>query len=171
MLDSLGLGKGMSLADLGCGRGYFLVPAAEIVGETGTVYGVDVDSDAILHVRSRVEHKGLNNVVLRIGRAEETVFCHGCVDVIFLGTVLHDFDDPVQVLLNARRMIRTRGKLINLDWKKLKTGFGPPYGIRLDEKRASTLIEQAGFAITDIAEAGRYHYIITAEPLGTQTPG
>ena len=39
---------------------------------------------------------------------------------------LHDFNDPVKVLQNAKQMIKPNGQLIDLDWKKIEMPFGPP---------------------------------------------
>jgi ubiquinone/menaquinone biosynthesis C-methylase UbiE len=77
---------------------------------------------------------------------------------------LHDFSDSVKVLQNAKQMIKPNGQLLDLDWKKIEMPFGPPVSIRFSEEKASGLIESAGFTVTDVRDAGRYHYLITAKP-------
>ena len=79
--------------------------------------------------------------------------------------VLHDFADPTRVLQNARKMIKPTGRLIDLDWKKRKMPFGPPFKIRFSQGYASSLIRGAGFQIDSVNAAGNYHYVITAKPL------
>ena len=54
-------------------------------------------------------------------------------------------------------------KGIKEDWKKIEMPFGPPVTIRFSEKKASGLIESAGFTVTDVRDAGRYHYLIKAK--------
>ena len=78
--------------------------------------------------------------------------------------VLHDFNDPAKVLLNAKQMLKPTGLVANLDWKKKQMPFGPPLQIRFSEDKASELITQAGFKIKNITQAGEHHYIITAKP-------
>lgn len=92
------------------------------------------------------------------------VFCDACADIVFFGIVFHDFIDPNKVLSNAKRMLKSTGRLIDLDWKKEFMRLGPPLQIRFSEEKASSLIEAAGFKIDDIKEEGLHHYIIVAMP-------
>ncbi len=159
------LSSGMVFADIGCGDGFFTVLAAKKVGELGKVYAVDADASAIKKLKFRAEVEGLKNITAKIGMGEETVFCVKCVDFVFYSMVLHDFADPVKVLRNARQMIKTGGRLIDLDWKKQEMPLGPPARIRFSEEQASNLMKIAGFQIEKIMEAGNYHYVVIGKPL------
>jgi ubiquinone/menaquinone biosynthesis C-methylase UbiE len=164
ILQETGLKPGDTLLDIGCGAGFFTLPAARIAGSQGKIYGLDSQISSLDEIRKRAEAEGLANIELKAGRAEETLLCEACADIVFLGIVLHDFQDPARVLKNARRMIKPGGKLINLDWKKSEMDFGPPLLRRFDEAAASRLIEGAGFRIESVKDSGKYHYLITAGP-------
>ena len=164
ILSVIGLKPGETFIDIGCGNGFFALPAARIVGASGTVYGIDISSDSIAELKKQALKENLNNIRLTAGKAEETVICERCADVVFIGIALHDFEDPSLVLENARKMVKPSGKLIDLDWKKEPTPFGPPLSIRFDEKKAKALLEAAGFAIETTENSGPYHYIVTARP-------
>lgn len=163
-LESIGLRPGMVFMDIGCGYGFFTIPAAQIVGEQGKVYGVDVSASSIDRLKREASQKGLKNVTATVSAAEETVFCSECADIIFYSIVLHDFRDPVKVLQNAKRMIKPTGMLVNLDWKKKRMSIGPPMRIRFNEEQASNLIKQAGFTIQSVKDAGHDFYIVAAKP-------
>ncbi len=165
ILQSSGLKSGHILADIGCGNGFFTIPAARIVGPKGKVYGVDVSAEAIDDLRRQAVEEGLTNLDLIVAKAEETVICSGCLDIAFFGIVLHDFQNPAKVLKNARKMLKPGGKLVKLDWKKIAMPFGPPLSIRFDEATAVGLIEPAGFKVETIDRTGKYHYVIIAEPV------
>ena len=169
VLEDAGLGSGMVFVDVGCGDGFFTILAAEMVGKTGKVYAVDTDATAIERLKRRATVKGLTNVKAVVAKAEETVFCDGCADIVFYSIVLHDFDNPAQVLLNAKRMLKPSGKLVDLDWKKKQMAFGPPARIRFSEEQAQGLIEAAGFKVESVKNTGRHHYVITAKPYSTKT--
>jgi ubiquinone/menaquinone biosynthesis C-methylase UbiE len=154
----------MVFMDIGCGDGFFTIPAAQIVGEKGVVYAVDVDASAIERLKHKAAEKGLTNITAKAGAAEETVFCEECADIVFYSIVLHDFRDPAKVLCNAKRMLKSAGKLVNLDWKKKPMTFGPPVRIRFSEEQAASLIKAAGFTIESVKDAGRNFYIVTAKP-------
>ena len=163
-LESIGLRSGMTFMDVGCGYGFFTISAAQIVGEKGKVYAVDVEASSIDRLKREAAEKGLKNIHVEVGAAEETVFCDACTDVVFYSTVLHDFRDPAKVLRNAKRMLKPSGTLVNLDWKKKPTEFGPPLQIRFSEEQAANLIKQAGFTIESVKDLGSDFYIVTAKP-------
>jgi ubiquinone/menaquinone biosynthesis C-methylase UbiE len=163
-LETLGLRAGMVFMDIGCGEGFFTIPAAQIVGQQGVVYAVDIDASSIDMLKQKAAKEGLKNINAEVGAAEETVFCNGCADMVFYSTVLHDFRDPAKVLRNAKRMLKPAGKLVNLDWKKKPMAFGPPVRIRFSEEQAASLIKAAGFTIESVRDAGRNFYIVTAKP-------
>jgi len=162
ILASIGLKEGFTLVDLGCGSGFFTLPAARMVGSEGKIYGVDVNQEAVRELKIEIERRGFKNITLRVGEAEGTVFCEECADIAFFGIDLHDFRDPGNVLSNASRMLKPCGLLVDLDWKKETMDFGPPLEIRFDERKAMNLIESAGLKIKTVGDSGPYHYLITA---------
>ena len=169
ILAEIGLTPGITFIDMGCGEGFFTLPAAHIIGAEGKIYALDENHEAIENLKRKASDEGLSNLILKTGKAEESVLCEACADVIFFGIVLHDFKDPAKVLKNAYKMLKPEGKLINLDWKKLTMGFGPPVSIRFDENTASRIIETAGFKIESIKDSGIYHYLITASLAGRRS--
>jgi ubiquinone/menaquinone biosynthesis C-methylase UbiE len=165
ILKEIGLKPGLTLLDLGCGGGFFTLPAARLAGPEGKVYGVDINADFIEEIRRKAATEGLKNIDLKVGSAEDNLLCQNCADIIFLGIVLHDFRDPARVLKNAREMMKPEGKLANLDWKKQTMSFGPPVSVRFDENAASRLIESAGFKVESVRDSGPHHYLILAKPV------
>ena len=163
ILASIGLKSGLTFVDIGCGHGFFAIPAAKIVGSSGKVLGIDINVEALQSIRDLAADEHLKNLETILGRAEEIVPCRGCADIAFFGIVLHDFQDPYRVLSNAKSMLKPKGLLVDLDWKKEETaGMGPPVSIRFDEKQASDMITSQGFGVTSTSKSGKYHYIITA---------
>jgi ubiquinone/menaquinone biosynthesis C-methylase UbiE len=162
-LESIGIREGMVFVDIGCGYGFFTIPAAQIVGEQGKVYGVDIEPSSIDRLKREAAEKGLKNVTTKVGAAEETIFCETCADIIFYSIVLHDFRNPAKVLQNAKRMLKPTGTLVNIDWKKKLTVLGPPLRIRFSEEQASSLIKKAGFTIESVKDLGRNFYIVRAK--------
>ena len=100
------LHSGMMFMDIGCGDGFFSILAAKKVGGKGKVYAVDSDASAIEKLNCKAKTEGLENIIAKVGAAEETVFCSKCADFVFYSMVLHDFADPAKVLQNAKQMIK-----------------------------------------------------------------
>lgn len=162
ILAGIGLTPGMTFIDIGCGNGYFSLPAARLVGPDGSVWGIDINPDLIHKLGERARSEGLNNLNLICARAEETVIGTNIADIVFFGVVLHDFDDASAVLRNAGLMLKPGGRLFNLDWKSEPMQWGPPLRKRFGIQKASGLIRDAGFKIEHIDDASLYHYMITA---------
>jgi len=164
ILKDAGLKANMVFMDIGCGDGFFSMLASEIVGSSGLIYALDIDTSAIERLKHQATDLGLTNIKATAGSAEETVFCSRCADVIFFSMVLHDFSNPEKVLLNSKKMLKNTGVLVNLDWKKKRMLLGPPMHVRFSENKAAELLKQAGFNVEGIKEAGPHHYIVTAKP-------
>jgi ubiquinone/menaquinone biosynthesis C-methylase UbiE len=164
ILAQIGVKPGITFVDIGCGGGFFALPAARMVGAKGKVYGLDASTAAIASIKEQASREGLKNLDLTVGRAEEVIVCQRCADIVFFGIALHDFQDPPKVLENVKMIIKPTGKLVDLDWKQ-EAAIGPPRHIRFDVAKASQLIEAAGYKIESIKDSGLYHYLIIAKPV------
>jgi ubiquinone/menaquinone biosynthesis C-methylase UbiE len=165
LLESIGLRTGHTFVDVGCGEGFFALPAARIIGPGGRVYGIDINRGALDRLDAAARSLGLENITLLEGEGEEIVPCEGCADFVFFGIDLHDFRDPRKVLQNAGRiLIPATGRLVDLDWKKLRMSFGPPHEIRFSLEEAEALIAGEGFELVAREDSGPYHYLIVARP-------
>jgi ubiquinone/menaquinone biosynthesis C-methylase UbiE len=162
IFTAIGLSDGMVFVDIGCGEGYFSLPAARRVGPAGKVYASDLNEEAVMVLREQARAEGLTNLFTEVRPAEEFLACEGCADRVFFGIDLHDFSDPSKVLRNARRMLKPSGNLIDLDWKDEAMAFGPPLEKRFSVTKARGLIEAAGLRIHSVQDAGPYHYLIVA---------
>ncbi|WP_424357008.1 class I SAM-dependent methyltransferase [Methanocella sp. MCL-LM] len=162
ILPKIGLKPGMTLVDVGCGQGFFALPAARIAGPEGRVYGIDIDAEALDLLSLKASDAGLNINALR-GDAGQTVACEGCADIVFFGISLHDFTEPEKVLDNAWRMLKPGGVLADLDGKNAGKDGGSRPGNRLSEKEASQLIEEANFNIVSVEDFSDRFYLILAK--------
>ncbi len=163
VLTEAGLKPGMTFIDIGCGDGFFAIPAARAVGPHGHVHGIDADEISITELGQKAAKEGLTNVQAQAGTAEDVIICEGCADIVFFGICLHDFDDPSKVLHNARHMLKKGGMLVDVDWKKEPMSMGPPLEKRFDEAKARRLITEAGFTVDSVKSIGQYHYMVIAK--------
>lgn len=162
ILQAIGLKSDMVFMDIGSNDGFFSLPAAKIVGSKGKIYAVDISQPAIEKLNTKFKDSGLDNYVSLAAKAEETVFSENIADIIFLGTVLHDFDNPAKVLKNAVKMLKDSGRLVNLDWRKKTMDIGPPFDIRFSKAKATKLIEDAGLKVTKCVNYDDNYYLIEA---------
>jgi cyclopropane fatty-acyl-phospholipid synthase-like methyltransferase len=62
LLNDAGIRSGMRVLDVGCGNGDVSIIAADLVGSSGSIVGIDRDAKALGTARSRVEEAKLQNV-------------------------------------------------------------------------------------------------------------
>jgi ubiquinone/menaquinone biosynthesis C-methylase UbiE len=95
MLKLLGIIRGHTVLDFGCGYGTDTIPVAEIVGDQGRVYALDKDKDALDALIQRGELAGLDNInrMQTLGELE-ILLTDESVDVVLLLDVFHSFFFP-----------------------------------------------------------------------------
>ena len=62
VLERIGIRRGQTVLDFGCGCGTYTIPAAKIVGEQGRVYALDKDKEALDELMQKAESAGLRNI-------------------------------------------------------------------------------------------------------------
>ena len=160
----VGLSSGMSVIDLGCGTGFFTVPASRIVGNSGTVYAIDALKPILKVAGDKLVSNNISNVHLLQSNAVNIPINDSTVDLILLANIY--FDLPKKILLQEiRRVLRKSGKMIILEWKKIPTESGPPVEQRLTTEDASKFLIEANFRIDEIFEASSTHYCIVTAPI------
>ena len=110
ILEEVGLKAGFHVLDFGCGPGSYAVLAAEMVGETGRVFALDVNPLAVRMVAEKAAKKGHGNVRTILSDCA-TSLADGSVDVILLYDVFHDLNDRGDVLRELRRVLKSGGIL------------------------------------------------------------
>ena len=162
ILARLGLKDGDIFVDIGCGGGYFALPAARILGRSGKLYGFDKNAEGIEALKGLANAEGLNNLELSVGDAEQMLPCESRADFAFFGLVVCHLAEPVKIMENARKMLKPDGRLAVFDWKKKPTKQGPPLEQRHSEGEVVDFIKAAGFGPVMVEDCGNYHYLITA---------
>ncbi|MCG8653000.1 MAG: class I SAM-dependent methyltransferase, partial [Pirellulales bacterium] len=81
-VERLALAPGARVLDVGCGSGASAIPAAEKVGESGQVIGVDLAEELLELGRAKAARRGLENVEFRVGDMEKLEFPDGYFDAV-----------------------------------------------------------------------------------------
>lgn len=107
-----GVSPGQVVLEVGCGTGFFTLPAAEVIGESGQLIAMDPLSDYVDRVRTKVRDAGLNNVEVLRRDALNTNLDDASVDIVLFFGVLPYPTLPLDKLLpEMRRVLKVEGTL------------------------------------------------------------
>lgn len=115
-VERLQLAPGARVLDVCCGSGASAIPAAEMVGPTGAVVGVDLAENLLALARSKAEARGLNNVEFRSGDMTQLPFDDGGFDVVVCVFGIFFVPDMEAALRELRRVVRTGGRVAITTW-------------------------------------------------------
>jgi SAM-dependent methyltransferase len=96
LLARAGVRAGQRCVDVGCGAGSVSRDLARLVGEGGSVLGIDFDADVVALARADADAEGLANVSFHVGDATSIV--GGTYDVAYARFVLSHVPDPAAVV-------------------------------------------------------------------------
>ncbi|OFV71042.1 class I SAM-dependent methyltransferase [Acetobacterium wieringae] len=143
-LEKLGLQAADVFADIGCGIGYFTIPAAKMIGDN-SAYALDTSPEMLAEVVQRSEAAGLNNIKTVKTEELDLLIPDEAVSFALLVNVIHEIVDKNQFLEETSRILKPGGKLAIVDWEKAQTEMGPPIDHRIAKDDVIAILEEIGF--------------------------
>lgn len=166
VLRKIGIRKGQTVLDFGCGSGVYTVPVARIVSEEGIVYALDRDKRALDELMQRAELEGLRNIRRMDTSGEvEIRLDDESINVVLLYDIFWYFplSDPrlTKLLAEVYRVSRRQAlisvipKHINSEQFKDKMENA---GFQLKKKNAETIIHDDAFERGQILNFVKKYY-------------
>ena len=111
-LQGAGIQPGQTVLEVGCGTGFFTVPAARLIGEQGCLVAMDVLSDFVERTSKKVQAADLGNVRVVKRDALDTGLDSGIMDTVLLFGVIPFPALPLSRLLpEMHRIMKPEGIL------------------------------------------------------------
>jgi len=162
VMKILGVSPGKVVADIGAGSGWYTVRAAKRVTETGLVYAVEINPEAIRHINQRVQKEHLHNVKTILSKPDDPLLPANKIDSVLLLKTYHEVAEPVTLLRNLRTALRAAATVGVID----RNGNGENHGVARDvvineaSEAGYTLREQYDFVKGDGMD---YFLVFTAK--------
>lgn len=154
-LKKFKIGDKGTLLDIGCGIGYFTIPAAKII-TNGNAIGVDIMTE-ILDI-AREKAGDISNIEFR--KSEEYSFPveDNSIDYVFICNVVHEIEDKVKFFTEIKRALKNEGYIYIIDWDKKEMENGPSVNERVSKEEVKDLAEFLDFAFLEEVSINPEHY-------------
>ncbi len=164
LLQRLGLAPGQVILDLGCGAGFFTLPAAALVGPAGQVIATDVQPEMVLATQQAAAAAGLTNIGTYLTAAYELPPGLPPVDWVVLAYVLHEVADPRRLLALAKDALKPGGRLLVLEWPQVEGPHGPPLAERLGPAALAALYQTLDLELQEFLDGAPEYYALVLQP-------
>jgi ubiquinone/menaquinone biosynthesis C-methylase UbiE len=109
LLTNLGVKRGQTICDMGCGNGFYTVQLAKMTGPEGRVYAVDIQPEMLRLLKRRADEHRVRNITPVLGTLSDPKLPKGKMDLILLVDVYHEFSHPEQMLAAMRDALAPDG--------------------------------------------------------------
>jgi len=110
LLAESGIKQGVNVLDFGCGPGSHSLAAAEMVGDEGKVYALDINPLAVKRVQKVAAKRHLKNLEAVLSDCN-TELPDGSIDLALLFDTFHELEKPQAVLAELHRVLKSGGVL------------------------------------------------------------
>jgi ubiquinone/menaquinone biosynthesis C-methylase UbiE len=116
LVERAGLAPGMRVLDVACGRGAVLFPAAQRVGETGSVVGIDLSPGMVAATSAEIAERGISNATVQVMDGEQLSFPDATFDALTCAFSIF-FMSESAALAEFHRVLRPGGRIAISTWE------------------------------------------------------
>lgn len=162
IVAALKLEPGMDVADIGAGTGYFSRRLSSAVGESGSVFVVEVEPNLVAHLRERADVEKTANVVPVLASLDNPRLPPASIDLALFVDAYHHVDGRRSYLARVRRSLRAGGRVAIVEWKPGKNPVGPQEeDHKLAREQVVREMTGAGFELLDAPDfLPHQHFVI-----------
>jgi ubiquinone/menaquinone biosynthesis C-methylase UbiE len=155
---------GQSVADIGCGPGFFSIELARRAAP-GTLYALDIIPEFVAIASQRFAQARVKNAQAIVSGELDFKLPNESLDGVFLAFVVHHADDQQAFMAEVARVLKPGGWAAVLDWAKRRMEQGPPQHERLSQRQVINLARGAGLRLgTRQIVIEKYYLLLFKKP-------
>lgn len=126
VMNKAAIARGMTVADIGAGEGYYTIRLAARVGKDGRVLAEDIVPEVRDALADRASRDRLDNVSVRLGEPANPKLPDNSFDRILMVHMYHEIEQPYEFLWRMRPSLKPGGQVIVVDANRPTQDHGTP---------------------------------------------
>ncbi len=157
----LPLKEEMTVADFGCGAGYFSLAIAKAIKPRGRVIALDIWKPSLEALEFRAKLEGLFNIIetkwANLEQEKGSGLPNSSIDLVLISNILFEIEKKDIIITEAKRILKPEGYMVLIEWHPDKIPNREAlFPIKREE--ALSLCEQNGFKLERELSLGITHY-------------
>jgi len=153
VMGKAGIARGMTVADIGAGEGYYTIRMAQRVGKDGRVLAEDIVAGVRDALAERVARERLDNVSVRLGEPADPKLPPASFDRVVMVHMYHEIEQPYEFLWRMRPSLKPDGLVVVVDANRDTRNHGTPPALLKCEFGA---VGYTQVSMTEMPSAGGY---------------
>ncbi len=117
LVEMLKLKEGDVVADIGIGTGYIARKISPKIGETGIIYGVEIQQEMLDILAEKMAEEGITNIKGVLGTITDPKLPPNSVDLAIMVDVYHEFSHPYEMMQNICSGLKTGGRVVFVEYR------------------------------------------------------
>lgn len=169
MLGFLDIKPGQSVADVGSGGGYYTFKFADLVGEKGKVYALDLVDEQLDNLRRGAEKAGYKNISTIKSKENDCMLPENSLDVCYLCSLYHaTYVTSMEYVKDGfvdsmKKALKPGGHLVIVDNQPLSDLSGGYYGPRISKEMIIAQMVKYGLKFKSFAQFVPQRYVLVFE--------
>ncbi len=158
ILKKLEIGEDFNAADFGCGSGSFSIALAKRI-KKGVIYAIDVQEEPLSALKGTLDMENITNIELircNLEKLGSLKIADNSLGLVLMVNILFQNDNKENIIKEAKRVLKTNGTLLIVDWD-IESIQGPKEG-KIPLEDLTILMGKIGFSISETFKAGPYHF-------------
>ena len=148
LIQNMKIESNHKIADIGAGSGYHVFRMAPLA-KNGVVYAVDIQSEMLEVIKSKIELNKINNIKTILGNEKSIQLPKNSIDKILMVDVYHEFKFPKEMIRSIKNSLKPNGELFLIEYRgeDLKVPIKKIH--KMTEKQAQKEMEASGFTFRE----------------------
>jgi len=167
ILRKLRIDRGLTIADVGCGSGYFTFKFADLVGPTGKVYGIEINPLHLDYLRGYINKYNIQNVEIVESKSDCIGLESGVkVDLVFSCSLFHVLyavfweENRKTFIESIDNALNPDGALIVMDNDLVEDGTLPYHGPYIAKDLLISQLYYYGFKLAKTVQVTKQRYAL-----------